>query len=173
LSFAQDGFQWIDTTCVIYLFPKWVLKTPAAIVGACIGTLAFGISLEGVIFARRRTLQSVPAGWRQLGVSTLIYGVQLTMGYMLMLVVMTYSGPLFLCVVVGLMMGHFVFNCNLVNGKSKTSANYKKDDSCCGTNQVESGTSSEQDCCRQESSTDSNDSPPVAEGITPCCQNTL
>ena len=49
-SMYMDGFQWIDSTCVIYLFPEWVLKTPAAMVGACIGTLAFANCIGGRYF---------------------------------------------------------------------------------------------------------------------------
>ena len=165
----MDGFQWIDSTCVIYLFPEWVLTTPASIVGACIGTLAFAIGLEGVIRARRMAVQSMPTGWRQLGVSTLMYGVQLTMGYLLMLVVMTYSGPLFLCVIVGLMIGHVCFN---FHGKNKKAAESKKDDCCSSTNPVTENQSCG-DCCPQEGSTESNDSMCIPEGSTPCCQHTL
>ena len=175
-SMYMDGFQWIDTTCVIYLFPDWVLRTPAAIVGACIGTLAFGIALEGVIYGRRTIVQGMPAGWKQIGVSTLLYGVQLTMGYMLMLVVMTYSGPLFLCVVVGLMMGHVCFNAKLFNDKGKRLAENKKDDSGYEehSTHLESNSSNEGDCCAAgRSSRDRTDGPCVPEGSTPCCQNTL
>lgn len=191
-SMYMDGFQWIDTTCVIYLFPAWVLSAPGTLAAACIGTLAFGIALEGVIFARRRTVQSMTSGWRQLGVSTLMYGVQLTMGYMLMLVVMTYSGPLFLCVVVGLMAGHFVFNSKLFKDKKVAEQSNKKtdgdccggtggmesasssDDCCGGTGRMDSASSSDDNCCGQKVSTDSRDiSPCVPEGSTPCCQNTL
>lgn len=172
-SMYMDGFQWIDSTCVIYLFPTWVLRTPAAIVGACFATLIFGICLEGVIFARRRTVQNMEeAGWKlQVGVSTLMYGIQLTMGYMLMLVVMTYSGPLFLCVVVGLMLGHLIFNSKVFNnGRGKGVVEEKKDDT-----YVESATNSSSggDCCGQEGSMDSSATPCVPEGSTPCCQNTL
>lgn len=166
-SMYMDGFQWIGTTCVIYLFPDWVLQTPAAIVGACIGTLAFGIALEGVIYSRRSIVQGMPEGWKQTGVSTLLYGVQLTMGYMLMLVVMTYSGPLFLCVVVGLMMGHVGFNSKLF--KSKKHAGYGEH-----STHLESNASNEGDCCAAaRSSRGLSEGPSIPEGSTPCCQNTL
>jgi hypothetical protein len=42
--------------------------------------------------------------------STLFYGLQLTMGYFIMLVIMTYSGPLFVSTVGGMMIGHVIFN---------------------------------------------------------------
>ncbi len=152
----------------------WVLQTPAAIVGACIGTLAFGIALEGVIYSRRSIVQGMPEGWKQTGVSTLLYGVQLTMGYMLMLVVMTYSGPLFLCVVVGLMMGHVGFNSKLF--RSKKLAENRKDDAGYGerSTHLESNASNEGDCCAAaRSSRGLSEGPCIPEGSTPCCQNTL
>lgn len=49
-------------------------------------------------------------GTRRLCLSALIYGLQLTMGYFIMLVIMTYSGPLFISTVSGMMIGHVIFN---------------------------------------------------------------
>ena len=40
----------------------------------------------------------------------MLYGIQLTLGYLLMLVVMTFSGPLFVSVIFGLLGGHVLLN---------------------------------------------------------------
>ncbi|KAL7574133.1 hypothetical protein ACA910_014817 [Epithemia clementina (nom. ined.)] len=111
-SMYMDGFHWTDTTCVIYLFPDWVLTSQGKLAAAGIGTIVFASALELIIHLRRRTMLSLlPCpGYRRLTVSALFYGLQITMGYMLMLVIMTYSGVLFFCTIVGLVSGHVLFN---------------------------------------------------------------
>jgi Ctr copper transporter family len=109
-SMYMDGFHWLNPTCVIYLFPKWVLSTPAKLASAAIGTLASGMALEKIIQQRRIVISFMDPGYKRLGVSSIFYGFQLTLGYFIMLVVMTYSGPLFLAVVLGLVGGHVLFN---------------------------------------------------------------
>ena len=47
-----------------------------------------------------------------------LFGLNLTLGYLAMLVAMTYSVELFLCVVFGLCVGHFTFNTKTVVGES-------------------------------------------------------
>jgi Ctr copper transporter family len=160
-SMYMDGFHWMNPTCVIYLFPGWVLSSSGKVAAASIGTLLFGIALEAVIWKRRSVVQSFPAGWKRLMASTLFYGLQLTMGYMIMLVVMTYSGPLFMCVIFGLMGGHALFNARATVATKLNSV------AVCGTEQPIA--SSETEIEHQ----DSANSPIVLEGFTPCCQNAL
>jgi Ctr copper transporter family len=163
-SMYMDGFHWTDPTCVIYLFPTWILNSARSLVGACVGTILFAIALEAVIWKRRSVIPAFPAGWKRLGVSTLFYGVQLTMGYLLMLVVMIYSGPLFFSVIVGLMGGHALFNAGGIKPhKRKSSDEYIQ---------------REQDTDKNDNSSDGlerSDSRGLqaSEGITPCCQNTV
>ncbi|KAL7514166.1 hypothetical protein ACHAXN_013268 [Cyclotella atomus] len=108
-SMYMDGFNWIGSTCVIYLFPQWVLSTPGKFALGCLGSILFGILLEYVLW-KRRVVYTMSPGRRRLVLSVLVYGLQLTMGYFIMLVIMTYSGPLFVSVVGGMMMGHATFN---------------------------------------------------------------
>lgn len=54
-------------------------------------------------------------------VCALFYAVQLTMGYFIMLVVMTYSTPLFISVILGLVLGHLMFNQKLGKPSKKVS----------------------------------------------------
>jgi len=108
-SMYMDGFHWLDSACIILLFPSWVLSTPIKFGVACFGSILFGIVLELVLY-KRRTVYALPAGYRRLILSALVYGVQLTMGYFIMLLVMTYSGPLFLSCVSGMVIGHVFFN---------------------------------------------------------------
>jgi len=177
-SMYMDGFHWTNPTCVIYLFPAWVLSTSQSLIGACFGTIFFGIALEGVILQRRRTVKSFPENsWKRNAVSTFLYGVQLTMGYFIMLVVMTYSGPLFMSVVFGLMIGHFVCNSKLCHAKQQSSnvlsgvvKSVGNDDErgsdCCST--AKAG-----ECCTCPRESRVVSDPFVPEGSTPCCQNEI
>lgn len=56
-----------------------------------------------------------------------LFGLNLVLGYLAMLVAMTYSIELFLCVVLGLCVGHFVFNSKADVGESV--------DPCCASQQ--------------------------------------
>lgn len=184
-SMYMDGFHWTDSVCVIYLFPEWVLNTAGSLVGASIGTLFFGIALEGVIWKRREVVNSVQAGWTRVCVSSIFYGLQLTMGYLLMLVVMTYSGPLFMCVILGLMSGHFLFSTISMKTKIKKEEkdregeiekkNCCEEEACLCTDEVDKGC----DVCAANGNTDDGDSkssgsaPLVPEGSTPCCQHSM
>lgn len=119
----------------------------------------------------------------------MFYGLQLTMGYFLMLVIMTYSGPLFMCVIFGLMGGHVLFNAKDAFFPLKTTAAVKeaapdcdcdeeghkescwlkgnKVDSKSGNSTSEEGKSS---CCMVSNQDEDSE---VPEGSTPCCQNEL
>lgn len=194
-SMYMDGFTWIHaTTCVIYLFPEWVLTTPGKFAAAAIGTFFFGILLEWVISQRRKVCSKLGAGYHRLATSAAFYGLQLTMGYMLMLVIMIYSGPLFMMTIFGIMAGHVLFNAkDAIFSEAKAKAAAKKkaalgadvteptygsccekkegaktlEEGCCASSQVE-----KESCCGSNGE-DENDNDGVPEGSTPCCQHTL
>lgn len=154
-SMYMNGFQWIGSTCAIYLFPGWTLNTEGKFIASVLGTIVFGVLLESVIRMRRDVIPALPtAGYQRLIASTVLYGVQMTLGYSLMLVVMIYSGPLFLAVVVGLMMGHI-----LVNAKDSlvpADAFFQQRGDCCNLKEEQ----------RPEQPSNNN-----GEGLTPCCQH--
>jgi hypothetical protein len=144
-SMYMTGFEWARApTCLVFLFPQWVLSTSDAWVGACIGTFCLGVLLEYVVRTRRKLAQSSET-WAGIAASTCVYGLQLTLGYFLMLIVMTYSGPLFVCAVSGLMAGHIKF-------KTLHATNDANNDL---TTTLENG--------EGQASSD--------EGSTPCCQH--
>jgi Ctr copper transporter family len=194
LAFCYGGTSmYMNPTCVIYLFPKWVLSTPGKLAAAAIGTLFSGMALEKIIQQRRFVVASMDPGYKRLGVSSLFYAVQLTLGYLIMLVVMTYSGPLFLSVVLGLVGGHVLFNASdaFFPGKKRESSDKMNDDDsgdgegCCrdgpaaDTDKTTNCSKMENNCstgscCKKETSCGTK-SPDVhvPEGITPCCLNTL
>ena len=175
-SMYMDGFHWTSTVCIIYLFPSWILSTPGKVVGASFGTLLFGVALEKTIHYRRLVVTSMKAGHSRLAASAMLYAFQLSMGYLLMLVIMTYSGPLFVCVVLGLVGGHVMFNAKdaLLQPKKKNP------DVCTMRDCVEEcaqdcRTEDDEDmikCCECDQ-VEEEQQAGVPEGITPCCQNTL
>ena len=114
----MQGFEWQGTQCVAYLFQSWVLDRPWKFALAAVGTIVFGIVLEGTIYLRRiflaKAAEAAAAGgggstWGSILMPAATYGIQLTLGYLIMLVVMTYSAPLFICVILGIVFGHAGF----------------------------------------------------------------
>lgn len=107
----MDGFHFFQsTTCIIFLFQSWVLDTGGKYALAFLGTLMAGVCLEKLIQQRRKYMAMMGAGRNRLIFSAVFYGIQLTIGYMLMLVIMIYSGALFISTVMGLVLGHVFFN---------------------------------------------------------------
>jgi len=200
-SMYMEGFTWQGTTCVIYLFQSWVLSTPVKFALAALGSILFGILLEFILW-KRRSVYALSPGLRRLCLSALVYGVQLSMGYFIMLVIMTYSGPLFICTVGGMMLGHVSFNAQdafvkqLAEKKSTSEAEKEEGDACCGNNGIlpERRSSTELSSYQngevaggeleegKRQSKLGNGMPltentrlrsSVADGATPCCQYTL
>ena len=60
-------------------------------------------------------------------VISVLFGINLVLGYLAMLVAMTYSVELFTCVVLGICCGHFIFNTKTAVGESI--------DPCCASQQ--------------------------------------
>lgn len=201
-SMYMNGFQWLGPTCAIYLFPNWILDTAGKLIVACLGSILFGCIMEYLIRHRRDTIPTLPPGWKRLGVSALAYGAQLSMGYSLMLVVMIYSGPLFLSVILGLVFGHVLFNAKdaLLTAKEEVSQvatedaehcpcfmepeaealgkhdSEERDDygSCCPPNvRIESTNPTTSATDKSVKMKADNKKSNVSEGATPCCQHML
>ena len=125
----MEGFQWIQSsTCVIMFFESWVLDSATKYVFAIIGTVLAAIGLEKFIQQRRKVMACMEEGPTRLVASALFYGVQLIIGYMLMLVIMIYSGALFLAVILGLVIGHILFNARDAIWPIIDSGNFDDDD---------------------------------------------
>merc|ERR1712166_229761 len=120
----MTGFQWppsggTDFQCVMILIDYFTLDSRAKFAAGCFVTVLLGILLEAIVCFRRIASKwllpqepgrNVYYSIKLHGVSGLIYGAQLTVGYLLMLVVMTYSIPLFMCVIIGLVLGNIIFS---------------------------------------------------------------
>lgn len=109
-----------NQSCVIFLFQGWIMDTRFKFFCGCIASIVLGMIAEWLISMRR----GLSSWCTRLGPSQLkllelcFYVFQATLGYVLMLLAMTYSVPIFFCVLIGLMLGHMIF----VTRKSATVA---------------------------------------------------
>lgn len=108
-----------QTECVNYLFPRWTLDSAWKLSIACLFTVFFAILVQGVV---RLRADIVKGKYRSLFIASfpctylypltllLLFSLQIFVGYLLMLVVMSYNAELFCSVCVGLILGHAIFN---------------------------------------------------------------
>jgi Ctr copper transporter family len=112
----MDGFRGIgtskkgETVCLNFLFLNWTLNEPVKFAFACIGTLLAGVLVQ---FIGKYRLKLHAEKWSRAylkkGLLILLFGVQVTLGYFLMLLAMTYSTELFCMVCLGLTIGYAFF----------------------------------------------------------------
>lgn len=116
IAMFMDGFQWSTTTlfapkvrpCLNYFVASWKLENSGAFRGACFFSFLLAIVLESTAAARVFVMARLPPEALSY-LSTLIYVVQAVLGYLLMFVAMTYSVELVGSVVVGLIVGKYIF----------------------------------------------------------------
>jgi len=121
----MQGFQTSGNSkdvCVILLFSSWTLDTRTKFVFGCIGVVILGIAIEAMLCFRRKLqkrkiLLRLSGLHRRVAIIAL-FGVNIASGYFAMLVAMTYSVELFICMIVGLVIGHGIFNTGAVVGES-------------------------------------------------------
>ncbi len=115
----MDGFKLngggASQPCVALLFKSWSLHTPALLALGFFATVAMGMSIEALASLRRNlqnpgfcNCHNIPTS-KSRAYAVALYAVQITLGYLLMLVSMTYHFVLFSAVIVGLLIGHIVF----------------------------------------------------------------
>ncbi|XP_052901005.1 high affinity copper uptake protein 1 [Anopheles moucheti] len=112
-------------SCEVILFPSWATTEAGAFVGATIGFFLLAFAYEGLKYGRellhvsdaskrgtvandKRTLRQALLSRMHL-VQTLLHLLQVSVSYILMLIVMTYNCWLCLAVVLGAMCGYYVF----------------------------------------------------------------
>lgn len=122
----------VNDPCVVYLFPGWHLTDKGRFWGAAAGTVAIGIFAEYLVALRRwdserRPLSGAAARRAQAAYRLVLYAATRSLGYIVMLVSMIYSVELFIAVIVGLTLGHAIFNASAPPGHDMTP--------CCQTGQ--------------------------------------
>lgn len=100
-----------DRPCIVLLFKGWRLDSALKFALACITVVLMGIATQGLI-ALRPIVQQRTSGMSSLSirsVESIMFGLQVTLGWFMMLVAMTFSTELFCSATGGLIAGHFVF----------------------------------------------------------------
>ena len=114
----MDSFHWSfkgGFPCINLFFASWTLDTKVKFLLGMLGVICFAMSVEGVSRLRRvvahRAQKSAPEERSRYSLyQTSLHGLHALSGYLLMLVTMTYSWELLLSVIVGLMIGFFLFS---------------------------------------------------------------
>lgn len=134
ITMWMTGFQFTNQRngpCVALLFPEWALNSRVKFAFGCIGTFLIGVTV-GLLSRTRSNLLSknatlskndatlfktVGPRWEvRLKVATVLvlFAIQMTLAYWLMLIAMTYQAELFIMVVLGLTTGHALFQIQVV-----------------------------------------------------------
>merc|ERR1719411_2523790 len=129
-------------SCVILLFRSWILDTRTKFLMGCIGVILLGIGIEAMLCFRRklqkrRIMIRMSGGARRAAI-IFLFGVNIASGYFAMLVAMTYSVELFICMILGLVIGHGIFNTGAAVGESV--------DPCCASQRDQVSVRREEDC---------------------------
>ena len=93
-----------STECINFMFIEWTLDNKVKYVFGCIGTLLMGIFIQGISYIRIKLNKK-----NNQIIILIIYSIQMTLSYFLMLLAMTYSTELFCMVVIGLTIGYGYF----------------------------------------------------------------
>ena len=105
----MNGFQSAfsrQSTCLALYINAFKLDTAAKFIVACLGVVALGVGAEALVAVRRSRAEKGLAGRFEAAVG---YGLQLALGYLLMLAAMTYAVELFVSAITGVAIGHALF----------------------------------------------------------------
>eukprot|EP00659_Diplonema_papillatum_P005582 gene5582-8497_t len=108
-AYGDNGF------CVKFLFENAVIDTEAKYVFAVLGTMCMGLTIEALVLVRKvYTARYISVHTELPGIGvyvplSLLYGVQMVVAYWAMLLVMLYETFIFTALIVGLVVGHFLF----------------------------------------------------------------
>lgn len=105
VSMYMIGFQVTsmspNTQCIVWLWSGWVLDTPLKFTLGCFASIALCACVELFSVAQRGLSHK-----RQRDLGVLLHICSLTLAYLGMLLVMTYSVEIFACVIFGFLLGH-------------------------------------------------------------------
>lgn len=114
----MSGFQFAfgsSQSCVLFLFPGWVLDSAGAYVGGCFAAMLFPICIVAIqVMRERRFTRSTET---ETATSTLLcydllnalsFGFQMMFSYFAMLMVMLYETGIFLSLLLGFVISHFL-----------------------------------------------------------------
>lgn len=112
---AMGGFQWSlgktkgKPDCLNYFVPAWKLDDSGRFWGAMVYSFLLGIMTEGITNFQIWMRPHLGKGRLRKIIMPLLYATQQWLGYIVMMVTMSYSFELFASVLVGLMVGRLLF----------------------------------------------------------------
>lgn len=116
VSMYMQGFTGIKDErqgCIVFLFEDLKIDSTAKYFLASVASLLIGIITEMIVFFRRKVAQNDKIKNKSM-LKIVLYASQVTFGYIAMLIAMTYSIILFTMIVLGLTIGHRIFNFKVV-----------------------------------------------------------
>jgi hypothetical protein len=116
--------------CVNLLFESWTLDSRVKFGFACVGVFLLAALTQAVPLLRTACLR-LPESYLRALTLTVLFGVDKTVGYFVMLVAMTYSSELFAMICLGLTAGFVAFH--LLSGEPERA---KWGDACCDDDAV-------------------------------------
>eukprot|EP01006_Ploeotia_vitrea_P064651 TRINITY_DN88488_c0_g1_i1.p1 TRINITY_DN88488_c0_g1~~TRINITY_DN88488_c0_g1_i1.p1 ORF type:complete len:201 (+),score=10.77 TRINITY_DN88488_c0_g1_i1:41-643(+) len=97
------------TECIVLWLQEWQLNTPEKFAGAVVGVFALAVNMEALNMLRRVLCKKHPQKLLTIPLALLLYTMSLFIGYLLMLVAMTYNSEMFFAVILGLLLGNALF----------------------------------------------------------------
>jgi hypothetical protein len=166
-SVMRNGFApaFQGGACVLWLFQSAVADTAARYLGFLLLAFALGVVVE---FVRMASSGQLPALRDRVFIRSLLYGLQLTLGYSLMLTVMLYEPVYFAAAVLGLVVGKYAASRAVADDHAtRERRKSRKNAEAPGgqTKQQEEGEEKE-----EESGSRGQGAPATAAPSAPCCQ---
>lgn len=115
MTMFMDGFHWTilkkppSMQCLNFFVRSWRLENAGKFKGAMLFTFLLAVLVEGLSSARVNVVHNMANRKRQHALLTVIYGLQAMLGFILMLVTMSFSIELVLSVIGGLVTGNLLF----------------------------------------------------------------
>jgi len=112
MTMFMDGFHWTllkrpSPQCLNYFVRSWRLEDAGKFKGAMLFTFLLAVLVEALSAVRGTVVRNMKR--QQKVLLTVIYAVQALLGYILMLVTMSFSVELVVSVISGLMIGNLLF----------------------------------------------------------------
>ena len=117
-TMSHQGFTYPspDYLCVVFLFKGAVLNSAVKYAFAALGTAGLGVVEQALFYARRKSISKRVANKRARWVAHfLVAALQLIVANWIMIIAMTFSAPLLAMAVLGLTVGYFFFNREVVS----------------------------------------------------------
>ncbi|CAF3389427.1 unnamed protein product [Rotaria sp. Silwood1] len=143
----QNGFQFAtgEDQCIVFLFRGWNVDNHVKYAFMILGVFCMGLLNGALAYIRHRINDSYREHssllLHQIYLA-LIYGVQIVLAYWMMLLVMTYESGIFISLILGLVIGYFIFGYiqaknrplnKIISGNNSTYENRFSNTPCCET----------------------------------------